>query len=153
MSVAGKLAFPSPNEGNSNEFYIHMLMMRLQRIGRKNSPSYRVLVVDSRQGVKSGKFIDHLGSYDPKGGIYTIDAEKAKAWIAKGVQPSSTVHNMLVSKGVIDAPKRTVIAPKKEAPVVEAAPVVEEAPAVAEEAAAEAAPEEAPAAVEETPAA
>jgi small subunit ribosomal protein S16 len=118
-----------------------MLMMRLQRIGRKNSPSYRVLVVDSRQGVKSGKFIDQLGSYDPKAGVYTINGEKAKSWLSKGVQASPTVHNMLVSKGIIDAPKKTVIAPKKEAPVVEAqaeaevpaeaaeAPAAEETPA------------------------
>ncbi len=106
-------------------------MMRLQRIGRKNSPSYRVLVVDSRQGVKSGKFIDQLGSYDPKGGVYTINAEKAKHWLSKGVRASDTVHNMLVSKGIISKEKITVQAPKKEAPAPEVAvetPVAEAAP-------------------------
>lgn len=112
----------------------NMLMMRLQRIGRKNSPSYRVLVVDSRQGVKSGKFIDQLGSYDPKGGVYTINAEKAKHWLSKGVRASDTVHNMLVSKGIISKEKITVQAPKKEAPApevaaAEEAPVAEAAPA------------------------
>jgi small subunit ribosomal protein S16 len=91
-----------------------MLMMRLQRIGRKNSPSYRVLVVDSRQSVKSNKFVDQLGSYDPKAGVYTIDGEKAKHWLSKGVKASPTVHNMLVSKGVIKADKITVQAPRKE---------------------------------------
>ena len=89
-------------------------MIRLQRIGRKNSPSYRVLVVDSHQGPKSGKFVDQLGSYDPKAGVFQINAEKAKAWIAKGAQLSATVHNMLVSKKIIDKPKITVQAPKKE---------------------------------------
>lgn len=121
-----------------------MLMMRLQRIGRKNSPSYRVLVVDSRQGVKSGKFIDQLGSYEPKGGGYTIDAEKAKHWLSKGVKASPTVHNMLVSKGIIKAEKITVQAPKKEAPVEEKA--ADKADALASEgseAPAEAAPAEA----------
>ena len=126
-----------------------MLKMRLQRIGRKNSPSYRVVVVDSRQGVKSGKFVDQLGSYNPKAGLYTINEEKAKAWLAQGVQPSPTVHNMLVSKKVIESAKITVQKPKKEAPapVAEAvaetpaeAPVAPEAEAVAE------APTETPAA-------
>lgn len=126
-----------------------MLKMRLQRIGRKNSPSYRVVVVDSRQGVKSGKFVDHLGSYNPKAGLYTINEEKAKAWLAQGVQASPTVHNMLVSKKVIDAAKITVQKPKKEAPVVEAvAETPAEAPAAPEAEAAAEAP-----VAEETPAA
>lgn len=125
--------------------------MRLQRIGRKNSPSYRVVVVDSRQGVGSGTFIDQLGAYDPKAGVYTVDGEKAKKWLANGVQASPTVHNMLVSKGVINAPKITVQKPKKEEPVVEA-PVAEEAAPEVTEAPAEPAAEEAPAA-EEQPAA
>ncbi len=104
-----------------------MLKMRLQRIGRKNAPTYRVVVVDSRQGVGSGKFIDMIGSYEPKGGAIRIDGDKAKEWLSKGVQASPTVHNMLVTQKVITAAKITVQAPKKEAPVVEVK--VEEAPA------------------------
>lgn len=105
-----------------------MLKMRLQRIGRKNNPTYRVLVVDSRQGPKSGKYIDQLGSYDPKDGAPKIDTEKAKAWIAKGVQVSPTVHNMLVDLKAVEGKKINVL-PKK-SPIVD-----ESAKAAAEEAA------------------
>jgi small subunit ribosomal protein S16 len=89
-----------------------MLKMRLQRIGRKNSPSYRVLIVDSRQGPKSGKFIDHIGSYDPKADRVEIDGEKAREWIAKGVQVSGTVHNLLISQKIIEGKKINVL-PRK----------------------------------------
>ena len=89
-----------------------MLKMRLQRIGRKHNPSYRVLVVDSRQGPKSGKFVDHIGSYDPKTDHVAIDGEKANIWIAKGVQVSPTVHNLLVSQRII-AGKKINVLPRK----------------------------------------
>lgn len=108
-----------------------MLKMRLQRIGRKNSPSYRVVIVDSRQGPKSGKFVDMIGFYEPKTGTRRVDAAKAKEWIAKGVQLSATMHNMLVSEKVIDRPKITVQKPKKEVVKEE---VKEEAPVAAVEA-------------------
>lgn len=88
--------------------------MRLQRIGRKNNPSYRVVVVDSRQGPKSGTFVDMLGFYEPKAGTVRIDGEKAKSWLSRGVQASPTVHNMLVSKQVIAAEKIVGVAAKKE---------------------------------------
>lgn len=119
-----------------------MLMMRLQRVGRKNEPSYRVVVVDKRTGPKSNKNIDQLGFYNPKLGVVEIDGEKAKAWLAKGVQASPTVHNMLVSKKVIEAKKINVLpkmANRKAAPVAEeTAPVVEESkPEVTEETPAE----------------
>lgn len=86
-----------------------MLMMRLQRVGRKNEPSYRVVVVDKRTGPKSNKNIDQLGFYNPKSGVVEIDGEKAKVWLSKGVQASPTVHNMLVAKKIIDAKKINVL--------------------------------------------
>lgn len=114
-------------------------MMRLQRVGRKNEPSYRVVVVDKRTGPKSNKNIDQLGFYNPKLGVVEIDGEKAKHWLSKGVQPSDTVHNMLVSKKIIDAKKINVL-PKK-TPIIKEAPAAETAPAT-EAPAAEAAPAE-----------
>jgi len=94
-----------------------MLMMRLQRVGRKNDPSYRFVVVDKRTGPKSNKNIDILGSYNPKLGQVQIDADKAKDWLTKGVQPSDTVHNILVAKKVIEGKKRNAL-PKK-SPIVD----------------------------------
>lgn len=89
-----------------------MLMMRLQRIGRKNEPHFRVVVTDKRNAPKSGKFIEVIGSYNPKAGTVAFDADKTKAWLANGVQPSDTVHNFLVSQKFIDAAKKNVL-PKK----------------------------------------
>lgn len=90
-------------------------MMRLKRVGRKNDPSYRIIVVDKRESVKSNNFVAHIGFYNPKLGKSEIDAEAAKHWLAQGVQASGTVHNMLVTKKIIDAKKINVL-PKKTAP-------------------------------------
>lgn len=116
-------------------------MMRLQRVGRRNDPSYRIVVTDKRTGPKSDKHIDRLGSYNPKMNHVQIDADKAKEWIAKGVQPSDTVHNILVGQKIIDGKKINVL-PKK-SPIIdeEAIKRAEEeaaAKAEAEKAAAEA---------------
>jgi small subunit ribosomal protein S16 len=97
-----------------------MLMMRLQRVGRKNDPAYRIVVTDKRTGVGSDKHVDRLGSYNPKLNHIQLDAEKAKEWLSKGVQPSDTMHNILVSQKVIDAKKINVL-PRKSPIVDEAA--------------------------------
>lgn len=94
-----------------------MLMMRLQRVGRKNDPSYRIVVTDKRTGPKSDKHVDRLGSYNPKMNHVQIDAAKAKEWLAKGVQPSGTVHNILVSQKIVDSKKINVL-PKK-SPIID----------------------------------
>jgi small subunit ribosomal protein S16 len=113
-----------------------MLMMRLQRVGRKNDPSYRIVVTDKRTGPKSDRHIDRLGSYNPKMNHVQIDAEKAKEWLAKGVQPSDTLHNILVSQKVIEGKKRNVL-PKK-SPIIDEAKLKAEAEAKAAKEAAEA---------------
>jgi small subunit ribosomal protein S16 len=104
-----------------------MLMMRLQRVGRKNDPSYRVVVVDKRTGPKSNKHIDHLGSYNPKLNHVQIDTVKAKEWLTKGVQPSDTLFNILVNLKVIEGKKRNVL-PRK-SPIIDEAKVKAEAEA------------------------
>ncbi|MBX2866990.1 30S ribosomal protein S16 [Candidatus Kaiserbacteria bacterium] len=128
-----------------------MLKMRLQRTGRKNDASFRVVVTDSRRGPKSGKHVDLIGSYNPKLNQFQIDGDKAKDWIAKGVQVSDTVHNLLVKNGVIEG-KAVNVLPKK-SPIISEQPE-EEAP-TAEESTDEAPAEETPAeesTPEETPA-
>ena len=89
-----------------------MLKMRLQRMGRKNEPHYRLVVTDQRNGVQSGKFIDIVGSYNPKSGSVELKKELITSWISKGVQLSDTVHNFLVEQKVIDAKKISSL-PKK----------------------------------------
>jgi small subunit ribosomal protein S16 len=106
-----------------------MLKMRLQRIGRKNSPSYRVIVTDSRNAPSRGLPVDQVGSYDPRLSRVEIDAEKVKKWIGNGVQVSDTVHNLLVSKNIIEGKKRNAL-PRK-SPVIDEAKVKAEAEAKA----------------------
>lgn len=89
-----------------------MLKMRLQRTGRKNEPHYRVVITDQRNGVQSGKFIDIVGSYNPKAGLIELKKEAITEWIAKGVQLSDTVHNFLVTNNVIEGKKISSL-PKK----------------------------------------
>ncbi len=94
-----------------------MLMMRLQRIGRKNDPAYRVVVVDKRTGPKSNKYVDLVGNYQPKTGNIQLDAEKIQGWLKNGVQASDTVHNMLVSADIVKGKKRNSL-PKK-SPIID----------------------------------
>lgn len=114
-----------------------MLTIRLQRRGRKNDPSFRVVVVDSKRSVKSGNYLEMVGSYDPRVDRIDLQGERIKQWISQGAQVSDTVHNLLVSKGIIDAKKINVL-PRK-------SPPKKEGEEVAAETKAEAAPAEAPA--------
>lgn len=92
-----------------------MLKMRLQRTGRKNEAHFRVVITDQRNGVQSGKFVDIVGSYNPKLGTVDLKKERVESWIAKGVQVSDTVHNFLIDHKVIEGkkifslPKRTSV--------------------------------------------
>lgn len=140
-----------------------MLMIRFQRIGRKNDPAFRIAVLEKTAGPKAGKYVDLVGTYNPKTKAVTLAPERIQDWIKKGAQVSPSLHNLLVAKGVIEGKKINVL-PKKTAPVkevvAEAAPaapvaevsaseeaaIVEEAVAAAEEAPSEEVPAEEPAA-------
>ena len=131
-----------------------MLMIRLQRTGRKHEPTFRLVLTDSKNGPKSGKFIEILGSHDPRHkDLTSIKADRIKEWMTKGVQLSGTVHNLLIEKKVIDGKKINVL-PKKTPIVKEVVEEVKTEAPKAEEAAPEVVetPVEAPA-TEETPAA
>ena len=70
--------------------------IRLRREGSKNRPYYRVVVTDSRSP-RDGKFIEILGTYDPKltGQNSSFSVERAEYWISKGAQPSDTVRSLI----------------------------------------------------------
>ncbi|MBL4644493.1 MAG: 30S ribosomal protein S16 [Candidatus Pacebacteria bacterium] len=93
-----------------------MLKIRLQRIGRKNDPSFRVVVTEHTRGPKSEKHVDRVGFYNPKTKEQKLDAERITHWIANGAQPSGTVHNMLLKAGIIKG-KTINVLPQK-SPVV-----------------------------------
>src|SRR5215831_10122004 len=70
--------------------------IRLRREGAKNRPYYRVVVADSRSP-RDGKFIEIIGTYDPKqtGQNSSFNVERAEYWISKGAQPSDTVRSLI----------------------------------------------------------
>lgn len=89
-----------------------MLKIRLQRTGRTNDPSYRVVVTEHTNSPKSGRAVEKLGSYNPKSKERVLDGERIKYWLSKGAKASGTMHNMLVSAGIISGKKVNVL-PKK----------------------------------------
>ena len=70
--------------------------IRLRREGAKNRPYYKVVVADSRSP-RDGKFIEIIGTYDPKkqGDNSTLKIDRVEHWIARGAQPSDTVRSLL----------------------------------------------------------
>jgi small subunit ribosomal protein S16 len=80
--------------------------IRLRRVGRKKLPLYRIVVAE-QQAPRDGRFIEILGTYNPKGATpaekIVLDVEKARKWIAQGATPTDTVTALLTSAGVLAA--------------------------------------------------
>jgi small subunit ribosomal protein S16 len=70
--------------------------IRMKRVGAKNAPVFRIVVADGRSP-RDGKFIELLGTYQPrkKGDNYTLNLERARYWLSKGAQPSETVASFI----------------------------------------------------------
>lgn len=94
-----------------------MLKIRFQRVGRKNDPAFRIVVTERRSKPKSGG-VELLGSFHPKTKETRLESERILYWLSKGALASPRVHNLLVSKGVIQKPKISVV--KKAAPATAA---------------------------------
>lgn len=84
-----------------------MLVIRFQRVGRRNDPAYRIVVAEQRSK-PHGIGVETVGSYHPKTKHAILKNERISYWIGKGAQVSDTVHNLLVKKGVVKAKKRPV---------------------------------------------
>ena len=108
-----------------------MLVIRLARHGRKNWPTYRVVLQD-KDWAPGSKVIETLGSMNPHTSPATVQlkTERIKYWLEKGAQASNTVHNLLVSQNIITGAKRRAVTGNTPAPVAETAPA-EAAPAAA----------------------
>jgi small subunit ribosomal protein S16 len=77
-----------------------MLVIRMQRTGRKGHAQFRVVVQDSRRTPTSGKIVASLGSYNPHTKTTTLDKEKAAYYMEHGAQPSDRVARLLKTEGV-----------------------------------------------------
>lgn len=119
-------------------FLRNMLTIRLTRVGRKNDPSFRVIIIDSKRKVKAGNYLEMLGSHDPRTNRTELKADRIKYWMSMGATTSDTVHNLLVSHKIIDAKKINVLpAFKKPEVKAEEAPAAQEAAVATAEAPAE----------------
>ena len=80
-----------------------MVKLRLKRMGKIDTPFYRIVVLDSRKK-RDGAYIESLGYYDPKTDPLTlkVDTDKAIGWLQKGAQPSDTVRSLLRKAGVLE---------------------------------------------------
>lgn len=78
--------------------------IRLRRSGRRNAPSYRIVVVDGR-APRQGEYLEAIGQYAPRGGdsALNLKADRATYWLDKGAQPSDTVRSLLRRAGVLKA--------------------------------------------------
>lgn len=126
-----------------------MLTIRMQRLGRKGHPTYRVVVQDVRQTPTSGKYVAMLGSYDPHSKSNTLVKEKAEFYLSNGAQPSDRVVRLFASegiklpewvkqpsqhtRGIRNAEKLRRNQPKEEKPAEEEAPAAEEPAPTGEE--------------------
>ena len=98
-----------------------MLAIRLQRIGRTNDPSFRIIVQDHRRSPKKTRgLVEYVGSYDARKGKPQINAERVTYWLSQGAQASDTVHNLLVDAKIISGKKANAMnkktKPSKETP-------------------------------------
>tara|TARA_B100000029_G_scaffold103866_1_gene94407 strand:+ start:768 stop:1010 length:243 start_codon:yes stop_codon:yes gene_type:complete len=79
-----------------------MLRIRLSRTGRKNQPSYRIVVADQK-AARDGAHVDRIGHYNPTTDPTTlqIDSTKAEKWLSQGAQPSERVSKLFKKEGII----------------------------------------------------
>ena len=89
-----------------------MLKIRLQRRGKKNYATYRVVLAEAGAPIK-GRFVADLGAYNPHTDTFSVKTDEVKRCLDQGAKATPTVHNLLVEHKVIDAPKVTSWRKKK----------------------------------------
>lgn len=80
---------------------LNMLTIRLQRVGRKNDPSFRLVVIESKKAAKKGVAAEVLGSYDPRKKKIGLKNDRIQYWLSVGAQISDSAKNLLVKEGVL----------------------------------------------------
>lgn len=78
-----------------------MVKIRLQRVGAKKAPFYKIVVADSRYP-RDGRIVEEIGNYDPmkEPVVINLNAEKVKTWISNGAQPTDTVRALIKKAGI-----------------------------------------------------
>jgi len=78
-----------------------MVRIRLTRTGKKNEPSYRVVISPQREK-RETRFLELIGNYSPKTKVFNVKEDRVKYWLSVGAQPSETVKFLLSKKGLYD---------------------------------------------------
>jgi small subunit ribosomal protein S16 len=91
-----------------------MLKIRLQRVGRKHEPTFRLVLTDSENATKSGRYKEMLGSFDARKGESAVyNKERISHWLSKGAKPTETVHNLFIDQKIISGKKINKLPLKK----------------------------------------
>jgi len=85
-----------------------MLVIRLLRVGKKNQPSFKIVVTDKKNPPRGGRFVEQVGFYNPLTKEKVLKKERIQYWLSQGVQPSATIHNLLVKEGILTDKKISV---------------------------------------------
>jgi len=104
-----------------------MLTIRLQRVGRKNQPVFRIVLAEKHRAAQK-KAVETLGVYNPRNKEFTAKEERIKHWLGKHIQLSPTVHNLFVTKKLIDAKKVRAWQPRRKAQEAKPQPSPEASP-------------------------
>ncbi len=94
-----------------------MLTIRLQKVGKKHTATFRIVVTQKTAGPRR-KYLELLGNINRKTKAVGLNKDRILYWISKGAQPSDTIHNLLVSQGIISGAKKPVHKISKKSPVV-----------------------------------
>ena len=84
------------------------MMIRYQRIGRTNDPAFRIVLLEKARAARTGRIVEQLGTYNPKTKALRLEEIRIKEWMGKGAQPTDTVRNLLITKGVMEGKKADV---------------------------------------------
>jgi small subunit ribosomal protein S16 len=85
-----------------------MLSIRLKRIGKKNQPSFKVIVTEKKKAAKGGTRIEELGFLNPLTKKISLKKERILYWLSKGAKCSDTIHNLLIKQKVLEGKKIAV---------------------------------------------
>ena len=99
---------------------IIMLVIRLFRVGKKNQPSFKIVVTDKRRPPGGGRFVEEVGFWNPLTKEKIFKGEKVKYWLSVGAKPSNTVYNLLIQSKTLKGKKIPVHKKKKGKPSTKA---------------------------------
>lgn len=91
-----------------------MLVIRFLRTGKKNQPSFKIVVTDKRNPPRGGRFVEIVGFWNPLTKEKILKQDRIKYWLSVGAKPSATVYNLLIREKILEGKKIPVHKTKKE---------------------------------------